>query len=93
MVSLAHCHSKRGSSRAETAHVKWSEEREEAGPTGLQGGFYRGGRWFHVYQISDSLFVLFVCCCCCLNLFSVDRISKCQIPDSHPIPVGGGNAA
>lgn len=37
MVSLAHCHSKRGSSRAETAHVKWTEEREGAGPAARRG--------------------------------------------------------
>lgn len=31
MVSLAHCHSKRGSRRAERPYVKW-KERKKAGP-------------------------------------------------------------
>lgn len=31
MVPLAHCHSKRGSRRAERAYVKWTEAREGRG--------------------------------------------------------------
>ncbi|KAG7232969.1 hypothetical protein INR49_007905 [Caranx melampygus] len=43
MVSLAHCHSKRGSRRAETAHVKRTEGEDRGGREGGRGGRGRGG--------------------------------------------------